>query len=429
MRHAVVLGLIVTACTFEVDLDEPDRSPRATILVPSDDATLVAGANTFRGTVVDPQDDPERLFAVWSLASAEGGWRDVCSGFVDTEGVTLCVTDVEASDARIRLLASDPAGYQGNDITWVTVEAVEPPTLTLTEPRTEQRYYLDRPVPLVVTADDPDHAADELTVRWVSDVDGVLTQLPTTPDGTGVLATSALLSGGDHHLTVSVSDPDGGTARGSVYITVGPNNTPPTARIDAPLASTTQALLFGAPVAFEGFGADPDQEPADLTATLTSDVDGTLWTGSPGELGKIATSVSLTEGEHTLTLTVEDEVGAQATDTVAVLVDTPPTVTILKGPEDQAEIQGAVGPPAATVTLQVEVHDTRTTYDRLETTWRFTSGGAIMGSAGLFEDGTSAEFPVSLPGAGVYTLDITAYDRQGLETTVQRTFEVLAPVE
>jgi hypothetical protein len=134
------------------------------------------------------------------------------------------------------------------------------------------------------------------------------TVLGTTPSIT------ASFTARSHTVTLTVTDEDGATGTDEVLVTVNPNQ-PPVAE-----AGPDQTV------------ADTDgsnSETVTLTAAGSADPDGIIatfeWREGLTLLGNTASiSIDLGVGVHPITLTVTDNGGATASDTVLVTVNTPP---------------------------------------------------------------------------------------------------------
>ena len=103
---------------------------------------------------------------------------------------------------------------------------------------------------------DPD--GDALTFAWDLDADGAF------DDAAAATASFTYTQPGTYNATLRVTDTSGASATSSVTISVG--NTPPTAIIDTPVASTTWAV--GDVITFSGRGTD--QQSGNLPASALS---------------------------------------------------------------------------------------------------------------------------------------------------------------
>ena len=161
-----------------------------------------------------------------------------------------------------------------------------------------------------------------------TDPDGTVSSYEWTVEGT-IVATGESLThrfdpGGDHRVTLTVTDDDGATAERAVAVLVN----------DAP-AVAVAARQSGENV--------PDGQPFLRTETASfaadaSDPDGAVRSYEWRVDGAVAsTDASFTHsfesgGEHRVTLTVTDDVGTTATTTRIVTVNSPPSASIAVPP-------------------------------------------------------------------------------------------------
>ena len=230
------------------------------------------------------------------------------------------------------------------------------------------------PVPPVVDAgtdlfiDDSDGDALETVIldgTGSFDPDGTIVAYQWS-EGATLLGTSAVLSVelglGVHSLTLTATDNDGQSSTDTVIVTINPNQ-PPVA--DASADITVSDL--------DGDGT----ELVTLDGSASFDPDGTIvsleWAEGAAGLGSGSLlSVNLAVGDHTISLTVTDNGGASASDTVLVSV-------VGQSPEPPA-------PPAPPAPLSLASDG-------------FESGG-FNGGAGRWVGGWAASGDVSVPTKG-----------------------------
>ncbi|HZO19559.1 MAG TPA: Ig-like domain-containing protein, partial [Gemmatimonadaceae bacterium] len=111
-------------------------------------------------------------------------------------------------------------------------------------------------------------------------------------------------------------------------------NTLPTVTITAPASGST--FTQGSPVTFTGTASDAEDGNLTATVTWTSSINGALGTG-----GSVSTS-TLSLGTHTITASVTDSDGAQASSAITVTVNAPQSgnvvlVRVAAGTDDAEE--------------------------------------------------------------------------------------------
>lgn len=193
----------------EVTITIVDGPPVMEILMPSADTVVKVGeAVTFEGTGMD---HVEGAISPDSLA-----WTSDLDGSLGM-GATITAASLSLGDHVITLTARDSQGSAGTDSVSVSVQANDPPVVTITNPG-EGASIGDRSgVTLQGTAEDPeDGTLSGASLEWSSNVDGVL--------GTGTSVGTGLTLG-THVITLTATDGDGGT--GSVSVTVNVYDEPP----------------------------------------------------------------------------------------------------------------------------------------------------------------------------------------------------------
>ena len=211
--------------------------------------------------------------------------------------------------------------------------------------------------------------------------------------------------GGVNPHTISMNTSTPGTKTGTITIT---SNSPdePTRVIN--LTGTVTASNLP-PVA----NAGPDQtvndsnnsgnEPVTLNGSSSSDPDGTItnyrWAQGTTTLANGASStanITLPVGTHTITLTVTDNGGLTANDTVVIKVNRPPTVNA----GSDVTVTDNDNSGSETVALSGSASDLDGTIASL--IWR--EGTTILGT------GSNLSTPLSV---GVHTITLTAVDNNG----------------
>lgn len=416
-RRLPLLVLLLAGCSPWTDVSRPEDAPKGSVLSPSEGAVVPAGRVELLGRVSDTEDPPERLFVVWSLGTAaDQTWTDVCQGFAEPDtGETLCVTAVDASITRLRMLVKDVAGFQRVVTQEIVVRDVIAPTIALS-PLGAGPFYADVPIQVEAVVGDADGGVDALTLAWSSDVLGPVDG-PTLPDVEGRIRGTVLLTAGSHVLTLSARDADNQLTRADVTLNVGAANQAPIVRIDAPTAGA--AFATGAPIDLVGVALDSVTPPAALLVTWTSDLDGPLGAPMPDALGGVGLSgVVLSKGLHQLELAATDDADATSSTTVEVRVDDPPSLTV-DGPEEGAVI---VWPTALRVEATLTDTVSPSTDLRLVVTSDLT--GPLMDVGVNAEGHVVADVSLSL---GTHVLTLQARDGYGLVTGLTRTVSVVAP--
>jgi hypothetical protein len=229
---------------------------------------------------------------------------------------TLPVGSLSGGSHAITLTVTDDGGLTCTD--QVLLEVGAAPDLSLDSPQQGDIYDVGDPVVLDATATDPDDAPVYLTVRWTSDVDGVL--LEETPDSQGrSLATRTDLSRGRHVLDVEVTDRIGLTAREQVSFVVNGPPTAPGIRITPDPAGSLDALgavidtvsvdAEGDPIAYRYQWLRDGVVTPNTTATVLSPETsvGEVWTvqvwADDGRLDSPMVSASVTIGDALPTVT------------------------------------------------------------------------------------------------------------------------------
>ncbi len=247
-----------------------------------------------------------------------------------------------------------------------------------------------------------DADGDDLQYKWTLSGLGSPIDLSNKVSDTVIVNTA----GKDLVLTLLVQDSKGLTGQDIVVITVEPGNRPPTATITTP--SNGGAYSEGNEITFNGLASnDPDNDFLTYTWDL-SEADGPSYTASK----QSKFSLELSEGQYSISLTVEDPDGESSTATHSFTVTNLPPV---------AKITSDVNSLFVGEKIQLSGEDS---YD--------PEGGALDFLWNFGDNKTSSlkspEYSWNSP--GTFTVSLTVEDGEGQETTSTKDIEVksLGPV-
>ncbi|MES2641108.1 MAG: hypothetical protein V4850_16590 [Myxococcota bacterium] len=409
-RGALAL-LVLAACGGDTTITRRNDAPLATIMAPSSGTEVVDGATVvFAGTVFDADDAAGDLVARWLSGSDE-----LCAAApVAEDGTTACEVELGRGDEEIVLEGRDPDNAVGIASVDLVILASGAPDVELLAPDGVGPYYADHEVAFAAVVGDAEDDATALSVRWV-DPDGAVLDIDATPDADGALAGAWAFDTGGHAVTLTVTDTTGKTASTTIAFQVGGANVPPGCSITAPVDGLQVGQ--GIDVAFTGTVLDPDVTEDRLAATWSSDLDGVLAAGNADVDGNVAfTTATLTGGQHTITLTGTDEVGATCADSIVVEVSAPPTVDI------DLPVDGDVYNDGAAAAFSATVADDSTASDALLLTWESDLDGVLDTTPA---DGAGvAGFDAAWLSVGTHTVTLTVTDEAGLSTSASAWFVV-----
>jgi len=291
-----------------------NADPRAEITSHADGDSPEAGLRTFTGTVEDPDHDADELELAWQLDGVEA-----CPPvFPDASGNTSCEIFLESGDRTVTLQVEDHLGGIASDKVSLDVQPYGEPWAEVSAPVAGNVYYSDQLIDFIGVVGDEADAPAELAVWWESG--GEALDVLATPDSSGNVIGSGYLEQGDHQLVLKVQNTGGNEAFDAVTIQVGAPNSAPSCSITFPEDGSSGP--YGDPVALTAEVSDPDV-PADwLEVSWESDHDGELGSSSPSSSGEVAFATTLSSiATHTITMRVEDELGATCSDFVQYTVE------------------------------------------------------------------------------------------------------------
>ena len=276
-----------------------------------------------------------------------------------------------------------------------------PPEALIMMPRQADTVEAGKPFAIDGSAS-KDADGDELQYRWTLSGLGSPIDLSTKVSDTVIIDAP----GKDLVLTLLVQDSGGLTGQDIVVITVEPGNRPPTATITTP--SNGGAYSEGSEIVFNGLASsDPDNDFLTYTWEL-SEAGGPSYTAS--KQNKF--SLDLSEGQYSISLTVEDPDGETSTATHSFTVTNLPPISKIKSDVDSVFVDEKI---------KFSGDDS---YD--------PEGGALDFLWNFGDNKTSSlknpEYSWNLPGN--FVVSLTVEDSEGQETTSTKNIEVksLGPV-
>lgn len=253
--------------------------------------------------VDDPESPPGELSVAWSLGDGAALSLPGPDSSGRIEGATLLPEGLLTLNLRV----TDPQGNTSAESVLVDVGPPNrPPSCLLVAPAPDTVLPLGELLSLRAEVSDPDVGPELLTLRFESDLDGLLDELRPDASGLGV-GVAAGLSAGTHQITVTCVDERGAEGADSLQVRVA---APPTIDLRSPAVGD----LFdaGLPVNFEATVADAEDDPATLTVRWESDVDGVFNTTPADSSGALRFSALLSTSPHQVRLTVTDADGLSA---------------------------------------------------------------------------------------------------------------------
>jgi len=188
------------------------------------------------------------------------------------------------------------------------------PSVSISHPSSGSMYEEGDTIDFIAIVDDDQTASVDLTVQWVSSIDGELPgALP--PDGTGqVIYSTASLSDGNHTITLRVTDDGAQSGDSSVTLTI--NDVPDAPQISVIHPASGESGSEGTAFRFAVQVSDAQDPPDALLVEFESDVDGIFCTPTADATGLAECSAELTPGDHHLMLRATDRNALTTTEDV-----------------------------------------------------------------------------------------------------------------
>ena len=289
------------------------------------------------------------------------------------------------------------------------------PTALITSHADGEAVMADVPILLLGSVSDPDNSAESLVVTWT--VSGVHACPDAVPDETGLTSCTATFSEGLGEVKLQVKDPGGEAALDVITLSVIPNEAPVVTLLNPdPNGDYTTGEL----IPFEAEVSDKEDLAEDLELAWTSSIDGDLsLPPSADSTGAVSDAISLSPGDHVITLSATDSNSKTGTDTVNISVageNTQPTCQIT------APLNGESGEQGQLVSFMGLVGDAETASDQLLVDWSSDKDGAL-GSSTPNSSG-DVSFPFSSLTADTHVVSMVVADELGATCTDFITFTV-----
>ncbi|MFT6144155.1 MAG: hypothetical protein ACJAZO_000679 [Myxococcota bacterium] len=415
--RTICLSALLVACNTEVDLGFRNATPSALIASPSDEQTLFQGVSQrFRGIAQDLDDSYEDLTVTWSANNEE-----LCPPSSPNEiGDAFCDIALDAGPTEITFVVSD-GSLRDEDVQVFWARPSAPPSAEITSLDPGLQYYADQQIQFEGLVSDIEDEAEDLEVRWESNIQGPLPAVDASVLDGGVVSGAGLLDEGDHLIRLFVTDSAGNETFDSALVRVGPENRPPECLgIDFPVNG--QVFRSGSGITFTAEVSDPDVPSNFLTVRWETDkLPGViLGTSIPSSNGDVTFPLGgLADDTHLVTLTAEDPFGQTCTSNVVVVLNAPPTVQLT------SPLSNAVYAANTPIDFTAMVDDFPNPADSLSLLWEDEFDGVVttLNTNTPASDGSSV-FARSDLAAGQHTMTLTATDNSGLSTQAQVAYRV-----
>ena len=264
----------------------------------------------------------------------------------------------------------------------VSCIVMTPPTLAIVSPTGVGTFYSTSSIDFVANAMDDEDGNLDAQIQWTSSLLG--------PIGTGASFTSAL-SAGEHIITVAVTDSDGNTSSTSVNISVLYNTAP-----ELVIQSIQNGAVFneGETVVLLADANDVEEGDLDFAMQWQSSLDGFLGSGANIQL-------PLSIGNHTITASITDSMGATTTQSVNVSVNSLPQLSL------QSPLNASTYQQGDNISFMASASDLEDGVLDAAIQWSSSLDG-LLGS------GANIQLPLSV---GNHTITASITDSMGATTT------------
>ena len=309
---------VSTSKTITITLTEKAQ-PTATIIYPKSGSVFNTSATiTFVGVGLDTAGAVIPDADLKWYSSIDGELDDATSGV--NEGQTVTPTALSEGTHLITFTAT------ANNITTSATVTINiqstPPTVKIVLPADQSSFGLNETIEFEgVAIDKEDGTMSGSSMVWTSN------RVSGSNIGTGTSFSRTLITG-VHIITLTATDTNGDSSSDSIAITVGdtPFNNSPTSIIRGPADGAVYGMTDT--VQFQGMGLDAEDDSNDLTLSWESSIDGAIGTGTN------VSTTTLSEGTHTISLTVTDTNNASTSSHIAITIQNTPPEAVIQRPLD-----------------------------------------------------------------------------------------------
>ena len=204
MRLLTMVGLIgLFACRTDKSITVQNPAPEADIISHADGSIVLEGIPTvFVGSVTDSNHTPDPLTTVWYVNG-----EVVCEDIIPNEnGETTCEMALGIDGTDVTLAVRDAENARGEATIQVSIEPTEAPVASIVGPVSDGVYYSDQLIEFTTQVSDAEDIAEDLSVQWVSTMDGDLNNVTATPNNSGEVVGFGNLTEGQHAIQLFVTD-------------------------------------------------------------------------------------------------------------------------------------------------------------------------------------------------------------------------------
>ncbi len=360
-------GALGTA-SVSITVFPANTEPSCEITAPEDGSADVAGTEvTFTGFISDTEDPIADLVVSWT--SDLDGDLDAFNRHEGGE-VELVVDDLSLGTHTITLAAQDTGGFSCSEAISYTVGSN--PVIVIDDPENDSISSAGEAIRFQATVTSATHSPQDLTMTWVSDVNGLFSSDGANSGGIASFESSEL-SQGAHTVTVTATDTDGFSGEALLSLVVnGVPNAPELALAPDP-AFTTDALVL----TITRDSSDPEGDSVTYDYAWT--VDGVISSASTGTT--LPSAVTDRDEVWAVTVTPNDGLsdGDAATATITISNTPPVLADAALTPEDPAAGEVLTCTPGTTTDVD---GDTGFTYS---TAW-LVDGSPITATGSTLDD-------------------------------------------